>query len=61
MNRWLLQREYEWNMSGTCIILESPTGEKISYTLRLKFSASNNEVEYEALLAGLRRMKEMRA
>ena len=41
------------NGSGAGVILESPTREKISYALRLKFLASNNEVEYEALLAGL--------
>ena len=42
------------NGSGTGVILENPTGERIRYALRLKFPASNNEAEYEALLAGLR-------
>ena len=41
------------NGSGVDVILERPTGEKINYTLRLEFSASNNEVEYEALLVRL--------
>ena len=41
------------NGSGMGIILESPTGEKISYALRLEFLASTNEAKYEALLAGL--------
>ena len=49
------------NRSSTGIILESPTGEKISHALRLEFSASNNRAEYEALVAGLRLAKEMRA
>ena len=49
------------NGSGAGVILESPIGEKISYALRLKFLASNNEVEYEALLAGLLLAKEMKA
>ena len=31
------------NGSGAHIVLESPTGEKISYVLRLEFPASNNE------------------
>ena len=41
------------NESGVGVILESPTGQKINYALKLEFSASNNKVEYEALLAGL--------
>ena len=41
------------NKSGTSIILESPTREKISYSLRLKFPTSNIEAKYEALLAEL--------
>ena len=49
------------NRSGAGVILESPTGEKISYDLRLEFSASNNEVEYKALLVRLRLAKKMRA
>ena len=48
------------NGSGAGVILESPIGEKISYALRLKFLASNNEAEYKAQLAGLRLAKEMR-
>ena len=49
------------NRSGMGVILESPTGEKISYALRLEFPALNNEAEYEALLARLRLAKEIRA
>ncbi|CAL8990767.1 unnamed protein product [Prunus brigantina] len=39
------------------------TGDKVvlEYALRFKFHASNNEAEYEALLAGLRLAKEMGA
>ena len=48
------------NGSGAGVILESPTGEKISYALRLEFSASNNEAEYKELLAGLHLAKEIR-
>ena len=47
------------NGSGTGVVLESPTGENVCYTLRLKFPPSNNEAEYEALIAGLRLAKEM--
>ena len=48
------------NGIGAGVVLESPIGEKIRYTLRLEFPASNNEAEYEALIAGLRLAKEMR-
>lgn len=40
--------------SGAGLILTSPTGEEHTYALRFDFPASNNESEYEALLAGLR-------
>ena len=49
------------NRSGAGVVLESPTGEKVNYALRLEFPASNNEAEYETLLAGLCLAKEMRA
>ena len=33
--------------------LKSPTGERIEQAIRLGFNASNNESEYEAILAGI--------
>ena len=39
----------------------SPKGHKITYALRFDFKASNNEVEYEALLPSLRLVKELKA
>ena len=33
--------------------LTSPIGERIEQAVRLGFSASNNELEYEAMIAGL--------
>ena len=33
--------------------LKSPTGERIEHAIRLDFPASNNEIEYEAILAGI--------
>ncbi|XP_071739718.1 uncharacterized protein [Rutidosis leptorrhynchoides] len=39
------------------LLLVSSNGEEITYAIRLKFAASNNEAEYEALLAGLRLAK----
>ncbi|KAI5353741.1 hypothetical protein L3X38_006635 [Prunus dulcis] len=46
---------------GAGIVLVSPDKVTLEYALRFKFQASNNEVEYEALLAGLRLAKEMDA
>nr|GEW25325.1 hypothetical protein [Tanacetum cinerariifolium] len=40
--------------SGAGLILIDPEGVKYSYALWLNFSNSNNDAEYEALLAGLR-------
>ncbi|GJX28809.1 reverse transcriptase domain-containing protein [Tanacetum coccineum] len=39
---------------GAGLILTSPDGAEFTYALRFQFTASNNEAEYEALLAGLR-------
>nr|GEU48699.1 hypothetical protein [Tanacetum cinerariifolium] len=40
--------------SGAGLILTNLEGTKFTYTLRFGFDATNNEVEYEALIAGLR-------
>nr|GEZ85917.1 hypothetical protein [Tanacetum cinerariifolium] len=40
--------------SGAGLILTRPEGTKFTYALRFQFAASNNETEYEALIAGLR-------
>ncbi|XP_059658516.1 uncharacterized protein LOC132304821 [Cornus florida] len=40
--------------SGAGLVIVSPNGECIKYVLRFGFKATNNEAEYEALLAGLR-------
>ena len=39
--------------SGAGLILTSPEGIDIEYALRFGFRASNNESEYEAVIAGL--------
>ena len=39
--------------AGIGLQLTSPIGEKIEQAIRLGFSASNNESEYEAIIAGL--------
>nr|GEX31136.1 reverse transcriptase domain-containing protein [Tanacetum cinerariifolium] len=40
--------------SGVRLILTNPNGVEFTYALRFQFAASNNEAEYEALIAGLR-------
>ncbi|KAI9125398.1 hypothetical protein K1719_004014 [Acacia pycnantha] len=44
--------------SGAEIIVESPEGISIEHSFRLNFPTSNNQAEYEALLAGLLQAKE---
>ena len=39
--------------SGFGLLLKAPTGERVKQSIRLDFTASNNEVEYEAILSGL--------
>nr|GEX91625.1 reverse transcriptase domain-containing protein [Tanacetum cinerariifolium] len=41
-------------MSGAGLILTNPEGVEFTYALRFQFTTSNNEAEYEALVAGLR-------
>ena len=38
---------------GAGVVLISLEGEILKYAIRLQFLATNNEVEYEALLTGL--------
>jgi hypothetical protein len=40
--------------AGADILVTTPKGESFKYVLQMHFSASNNAVEYEALLHGLR-------
>ncbi|GJX84425.1 reverse transcriptase domain-containing protein [Tanacetum coccineum] len=39
---------------GAGLILTNPEGMEFTYALRFRFDATNNEAEYEALIAGLR-------
>ncbi|SPT18094.1 unnamed protein product [Triticum aestivum] len=44
---------------GASIVLTSPKGDKLKYTLQIHFAASNNVAEYEVLVHGLRLAKEL--
>ena len=45
--------------SGVGVVLTPSKGDKLAYVLQLHFDCTNNMVEYEALLHGLRMAKEM--
>ncbi|XP_047156021.1 uncharacterized protein LOC124827081 [Vigna umbellata] len=61
----------EWNLyvdgasgrsiSGAYIVLEGPNGFLLEHSLIFKFKVSNNQAEYEALVAGLELAKDMGA
>src|ERR1051325_10307850 len=54
--RWILSVDGSSNLkgSGAGVVLEGPGEMVLEYSLRFGFSTSNNQAEYEALLAGLR-------
>ncbi|GKE82208.1 reverse transcriptase domain-containing protein, partial [Tanacetum coccineum] len=45
--------------SGAGLILTNPKGAEFTYAMRFRFEATNNEAEYEALIAGLRIAEQM--
>jgi ribonuclease HI len=45
--------------TGARVVLVSPCQETMSLSYKLEFAATNNVVEYEALVLGLRAAKEM--
>jgi ribonuclease HI len=60
---WLLSVDGSSNLkgSGAGIILEGPDDILIEQSLRFEFKASNNQAEYEALIAGMTLAQEMGA
>ena len=63
---WLLHIDGSFAAGGSSagLVLQGPQGPnetKISYALKFGFSASNNEAEYEALIAGLKLAKDVGA
>ncbi|GJV40993.1 reverse transcriptase domain-containing protein [Tanacetum coccineum] len=47
------------NRSRAGLILTNPEGMEFTYALRFRFDATNNEAEYEALIAGLKIAEQM--
>jgi len=60
---WILSVDGASNQkgSGAGVVLEGPGGILIEQSLRFSFKASNNQAEYEALIAGMLLAKEIRA
>ncbi|CAL8994500.1 unnamed protein product [Prunus brigantina] len=60
---WILHVDGSANQQGcgAGLVLTTPDGGKLEYAIRFSFRTSNNEAEYEALLAGLRLAKSMSA
>lgn len=60
-NRWRAHIDGAVNQrgSGVGLVLVSPEGLTIEKSLRLGFSAANNEVEYEALLEGMSMIRKL--
>ena len=59
--RWKLYTDGASNdrCSGAGVVLITPENRSICYALKLDFPATNNEAEYEALIAGLKLIKEL--
>ncbi|GJS17712.1 reverse transcriptase domain-containing protein [Tanacetum coccineum] len=60
-SKWRLYTNGAFNSdgSGAGLMLIDPEGKEYTYALRFEFKTTNNEAEYEALLAGLRIAQEM--
>ncbi|XP_057811428.1 uncharacterized protein LOC131025645 [Salvia miltiorrhiza] len=58
---WKLYVDGSSNMrgSGLSLVLISPQGDMVEQSVRCQFKATNNEAEYEAMLAGLELAKEI--
>ncbi|RDX70210.1 Retrovirus-related Pol polyprotein from transposon 17.6, partial [Mucuna pruriens] len=68
---WPTEDDHEWYLSmddstnqtgsGAGVILEGPSGVLVEQSLHFEFKASNNQAEYEALLAGMRLARDLEA
>ncbi|GKD08685.1 reverse transcriptase domain-containing protein [Tanacetum coccineum] len=60
-SKWRLYTDGASNLdrSGAGLMLIDPEGKEYTYALRFEFETTNNEAEYEALLAGLQIAQEM--
>ena len=60
-SKWTLTVDRSSNVNGPDIglVLTLPKGDLIQQAIRCSFKATNNEAEYEALIAGLNLAKDM--
>ena len=60
---WMIWMDRSSNQQarGVKVLLQSPEGDTIECAVRLQFSTTNNEVEYETVLSGLDLAKAARA
>jgi ribonuclease HI len=58
---WTMFCDGSWGTfgAGVAVVLVAPSKVKTCYAARLDFSCTNNIVEYEALLLGLRKLRAM--
>nr|GEU82199.1 reverse transcriptase domain-containing protein [Tanacetum cinerariifolium] len=61
LDTWILFIDGSSCIDGSRVglIITNPEGMEFTYTLRFRFDATNNEAEYEALIAGLRITEQM--
>ena len=54
--RWTIQTDGSsvQKRAGVGVVITTPDGEILKYGVQLRFSATNNEAEYEGILTGLR-------
>ncbi|KAL0373592.1 UNVERIFIED_CONTAM: hypothetical protein Sradi_3274900 [Sesamum radiatum] len=55
-HKWLLHVDGSSTTqgSGAGIVITTPQGEDLEFAIKFDFKASNNEVEYEALVTGMK-------
>ncbi|XP_061345875.1 uncharacterized protein LOC133291606 [Gastrolobium bilobum] len=60
---WIIYVDGSSNIkgSGAGVIVESPQGITVEHSIHFGFKASNNQAEYEAVLAGLAMAKDLGA
>ncbi|KAL0322209.1 UNVERIFIED_CONTAM: hypothetical protein Scaly_2517300 [Sesamum calycinum] len=60
--KWLLHVDGSSRTQGSSasVVITSPYGEDLEFAIKFRFKASSNEVEYEALVIGMRMAHEVR-
>ena len=60
---WTLNTDGAYGVAGAGVgaVITTPEGQRLSYSARLAFPATNNTAEYEALLFGLAKLKALGA